>query len=564
MKFSNFYYERPNYEVIAKQFNQLIDQFQVASSATEQHQAIHGINELRNNYQTMFSIASTRHNINTKDKTYVEEQAFADKERPTFSTLTNRYYRALVNSKYRQELEEKWGEQLFVLANLSLKSFDKRIITYAQQENKLITRYKKILAAAEIPFEGKVRNLSGFGKFLSSPDRAMRIKVRKAYYSFFEKHEEELDDIYDQLVKLRHKMAQSLGFDNFVRMGYARMKRSDYTSKEVAHYREMVHKHVVPLATKLRQRQQNRLGLEDFYHYDESLQFNSGNPTPKGDAQWIVANAEKMYEELSPETHDFFQFMKNNELMDLVNRKGKAGGGYCTIFKKYKSPFIFSNFNGTSGDIKVLTHEAGHAFQAYSSIDLIAPEYNFPTMEAAEIHSMSMEFLTWDWMHYFFKEDTDKFKFAHLSRSITFLPYGVAVDEFQHFVYENPHVSPQERNEAWQRIEKKYLPHRVYKGLPFLESGRFWQQQRHIYKSPFYYIDYTLAQVCALQFWKRYNEDPKQAMEDYTRLCKAGGSQSFLNLVKLAKLRSPFEEETLVEVMGEAADWLEKVDDASL
>ncbi len=332
----------------------------------------------------------------------------------------------------------------------------------------------------------------------------------------------------------------------------------------MADYREMVLKHVVRLATKLRKRQQKRLGLKEFYYFDESLQFNTGNPVPKGDAEWIVANAEKMYAELSPETNDFFQFMKNNELMDLVNRKGKAGGGYCTVFKKYKSPFIFSNFNGTSGDIKVLTHEAGHAFQGYSSMDKVAPEYTFPTMEAAEIHSMSMEFLTWDWMDYFFEEDTDKFKFAHLSRSITFLPYGVAVDEFQHFVYENPEVSPKERNEAWRRIEQKYLPHRIYNNIPFLESGRFWQQQRHIYKSPFYYIDYTLAQVCALQFWKRYNEDSKQAMEDYTRLCKAGGSQSFLNLVKLAKLRSPFEETTLVEVMAEADAWLEKVDDASL
>ncbi|MFK7908655.1 MAG: M3 family oligoendopeptidase [Chitinophagales bacterium] len=564
MKFSEFLYERPNYQSVATQFNQWLDKFQEAESVVEQSTAIEGINDLRNNFQTMFSIASTRHNIDTKDEKYIEEQSFVDRERPAFSALTNRYYSALVNSKYRKELEEKWGNQLFVIANLSLKSFDESIIGLLQEENRLTTEYKKILASAEIPFEGKTRNLSGFGAFFNSKDRAMRIKVRKTYYGFFEEHQHTLDDIYDQLVKLRHKMAKALGFNNFVEMGYARMKRSDYTSKEVAHYRAMVQKHVVPLANKLRKRQQKRLGLKEFYYFDESLQFNTGNPVPKGDAEWIVANAEKMYAELSPETNDFFQFMKNNELMDLVNRKGKAGGGYCTIFKKFKSPFIFSNFNGTSGDIKVLTHEAGHAFQGYSSMDKAAPEYTFPTMEAAEIHSMSMEFMTWDWMDYFFEEDADKFKFAHLNRAITFLPYGVAVDEFQHFVYENPEVSPEERNNAWRRIEQKYLPHRIYNDIPFLESGRFWQQQRHIYKSPFYYIDYTLAQVCALQFWKRYNEDSKQAMEDYTRLCKAGGSQSFLNLVKLAKLRSPFEETTLVEVMAEAEAWLEKVDDTSL
>lgn len=564
MKFSDFVYMRPDYPTVANEFNKWLDKFETATSVEEQHEAIEAINILRNDYQTMFSIASTRHNINTKDKVYIEEQSFADKERPAFNALGNRYYRALVNSKYRKELEGKWGEQLFVLANLSLKSFNESIIGHLQQENALLTQYKKILASAEIPFEGKKRNLSGFGQFFQSKDREMRIKARDAYYSFFAEHQETLDYIYDQLVHLRHDMAQQLGFNNYVEMGYARMRRSDYSAKDVAHYREMVQKHVVPLATKLKKRQQNRLGLSEFYHYDETLSFNSGNPTPKGDAEWIVNNAEKMYAELSSETNDFFQFMKNNELMDLVNRKGKAGGGYCTVFKKYKSPFIFSNFNGTSGDIKVLTHEAGHAFQAYSSLHHITPEYNFPTMEAAEIHSMSMEYLTWDWMDYFFEEDTDKFKFAHLSRAITFLPYGVAVDEFQHFVYENPHVSPQERNDAWRRIEQKYLPHRVYNGVPFLESGRFWQQQRHIYKSPFYYIDYTLAQVCALQFWKRYNENPELAMKDYTRLCKAGGSQSFLSLVKLANLRSPFEEATLVEVMAEVDAWLDKIDDSVL
>ncbi|MEZ4888305.1 MAG: M3 family oligoendopeptidase [Chitinophagales bacterium] len=564
MKFSNFVYKRPDYPTVATKFDQLISQFNTATAVAEQNEVIEKINVLRSDYQTMFSIASTRHNIDTTDDTYTVEQSYVDKERPAFSGLTNRFYKALVNSKYRQELEKTWGKQLFVIADLSLKSFDDSIIGYLQKENQLVSRYIKLLASAEIPFEGEVRNLSGFGKFFNSKDRAMRIKVREAYYGFFTEHQHTLDDIFDQLVHLRHEMAQALGFKNFVEMAYARMKRSDYTAEDVAHYRKMMEKHVVPLATKLRKRQQNRLGLEDFYHFDESLEFNSGNPTPKGDAEWIVANAEKMYEELSPETNEFFQFMKSNELMDLVNRKGKAGGGYCTVFKKYKSPFIFSNFNGTSGDIKVLTHEAGHAFQAYSSIDLITPEYNFPTMEAAEIHSMSMELLTWDWMHYFFEEDTDKFKFSHLSRSITFLPYGVAVDEFQHFVYENPNISPEERNKEWRRIEQKYMPHRVYNGIGYLESGRFWQQQRHIYKSPFYYIDYTLAQVCALQFWKRYNENPEKAMEDYTRLCKAGGSQSFLNLVKLAKLRSPFEETTLVEVMAEAEAWLEKVDDTLL
>src|SRR5690606_10368746 len=299
-------------------------------------------------------------------------------------------------------------------------------------------------------------------------------------------------------------------------------------------------------------------------YYDESFSFKSGNPVPKGDPEWIIENGKKMYKELSEETNEFFTYMIHSNLMDLVAKKGKAGGGYCTYISEYQAPFIFSNFNGTSGDIDVLTHEAGHAFQVYSSRHFEVPEYNWPTYEAAEIHSMSMEFFTWPWMELFFKEDTDKYKFSHLSEALLFLPYGVAVDEFQHFVYENPNVSPAERNKAWREIEKKYLPYRDYDGNEYLEKGGFWQRQSHIYNDPFYYIDYTLAQICAFQFWKKSRENHEEAWADYIHLCKQGGSKPFTELIKVANLLSPFEEGTVESVVGEIDTWLNSIDDKSL
>ena len=263
-----------------------------------------------------------------------------------------------------------------------------------------------------------------------------------------------------------------------------------------------------------------------------------------------------MYEDLSKETGEFFKFMQENHLMDLVAKKGKAGGGYCTFIEDYKAPFIFSNFNGTSGDIDVLTHEAGHAFQVYSSRHFEIPEYYWPTYEACEIHSMSMEFFTWPWMDLFFKEDTDKYKFSHLSDALLFLPYGVSVDEFQHWVYENPEATPKERKLQWREIEKKYLPHKDYEGNDYLENGGFWQRQGHIYNSPFYYIDYTLAQICAFQFWKRSRENQEEAWADYVKLCKLGGSMSFTKLVEAANLISPFEDGCVESVVGEIETWL--------
>ena len=256
--------------------------------------------------------------------------------------------------------------------------------------------------------------------------------------------------------------------------------------------------------------------------------------------------------------------MLQNELMDLISKKGKAGGGYCTYISKYKSPFIFSNFNGTSGDVDVLTHEAGHAFQAYCSRHYEVPEYTFPTYEAAEIHSMSMEFLAWPWMELFFKEDELKYKFSHLASAIIFIPYGVTVDEFQHFVYENPEASPIERKNKWREIEKKYIPSREYEDNDFLNRGGFWFKQSHIFSVPFYYIDYTLAQICALQFWHKSNENREGAWKDYVNLCKNGGSKSFLELVKEANLRNPFEKGTIEKTMEPVKVWLDSVEDTDM
>lgn len=300
------------------------------------------------------------------------------------------------------------------------------------------------------------------------------------------------------------------------------------------------------------------------YYFDESFNFKSGNAAPKGDPDWIVENSTEMYEQLSPEMNEFFIFIRDNELMDLVSKQGKQSGGYCTFLSEYGAPFIFSNFNGTSHDIDVLTHEVGHAFQVYESRHFEVPEYNWPTYEAAEIHSMSMEFFTWPWMKLFFQEDTEKYKFAHLADALLFIPYGVSVDEFQHFVYSNPEVTPAERKAAWREIEKKYLPYWNHGDNDYLERGGFWQKQGHIYQSPFYYIDYTLAQLCAFQFWNRINEDFKSAWADYLKLCRTGGSQSFTGLVQVAGLISPFENGCIATVIGEIESWLNRVDDTAL
>ncbi|MGI8894001.1 MAG: M3 family oligoendopeptidase [Bacteroidia bacterium] len=564
MKFSEFPYKRPDINSFETDFKNLINKFSSANSADEQHNIYQDIIRLRKEFDTNQEISQVRYTQDTSNKKFEEEQDFFDSNSPRNKDLVNDSYRALVKSKFRNELEKRYGSQLFKLAELSIKTIKPEIIDLLQQENKLTTSYTKLLSSAKIFFEGEERNLAGMSPFMQSADRDTRVNASIAYYRFFEQNQSELDRIYDELVKLRDKIAKKLGYKNFVALGYDRMLRTDYTAKDVADYREKILKYVVPVAKQLRERQAHRIGIEKLKYYDEPFEFKSGNPKPKGNPGWIVNNAKQMYSELSPETNEFFSFMIDNELMDLENRKNKAGGGYCTMFSKYGAPFIFSNFNGTSHDIDVLTHEAGHAFQGFSSRIFEVPEYFFPTFEACEIHSMSMEFFSWPWMELFFKEDTMKYKFHHLASSLLFLPYGVAVDEYQHFVYENPDVTPAERNKQWREIEKKYLPWRDYDGNAFLEKGGFWQRQAHIYNSPFYYIDYTLAQVCAFQFWVKAQDNMEEAFQDYLTLCKAGGSKAFLDLVKLAKLNSPFDDGVVENVVKEINHYLSGVDDTKL
>ncbi|WP_314395513.1 M3 family oligoendopeptidase [Leptotrichia shahii] len=564
MKFNEYKYEHLDLEKIKKEFSELIESFEKAENVKGQIIALDKIIKLRNHIETMQTLVSVRHSIDTNDEFYDKENEYMDEISPILFGFTNDFYKALVNSKFKDELIQKYGKFLFDLAENTLKTFSPEIIPDAQEENRLSSKYSKLIASAKIDFDGKELNLSQMVPYTQSKDRNVRIEAAKKVAQFFVENQDEFDNIYDSLVKVRTRMAQKMGYKNFVEFGYKQLSRLEYDAKMVEGYRKQVLENIVPLHTELRERQGKRLGVDKLKFYDEAIKFNSGNADPHGSPEWILNNGKTMYKELSKETEEFFTFMTENNLLDLLSKKGKMSGGYCTYIPEHKAPFIFANFNGTSHDIDVLTHEAGHAFQVYQSRGFEVPEYLWPSYEACEIHSMSMEFLTWPWMNLFFENDTDKYKFIHLSEALLFIPYGVTVDEFQHWVYENPEATPKERREKWIEIEKKYLPTRDYGEIEELKNGIFWFRQGHIFSSPFYYIDYTLAQVCAFQFWIKSRENREKAWKDYLNLCKLGGSKPFFELMKSANLKNPFEEGTLAFVIPKIKEYLDNVDDMNL
>lgn len=554
----------PDIKKIETQFKALLKDFHLAKSAKEQKKIVDKIIKLTDEVATQFTVISVRYTQDTRVEEYQKAQDAIDEMGPLFQALYNEYQKALIASPFRLELEKSLGKFLFEKIETSLKAFDPKIIEELQKENKLTSQYAKLMASAQIPFDGGVYNLSQMGKFADSLDRDIRRRSSKAVAKWFEKNELELAKIYSELVTLRDSMAKKLGFKNFIPLAYARMGRTDYDANDVAGYRAQVYRAVVPLSKKLVKRQAARIGIPNPKFYDLSLNFTSGNPTPKGDKNYLVAAAQNMYHDMGEDIGSFFDKMVELNMLDLEARPGKQGGGYMTYFPKYQMPFVFSNFNGTAGDVDVLTHEIGHAFQGYSSRKIKIPEYREPTMEEAEIHSMSMEFFAWPWMEKFFKEDKDKYLYSHLVGAINFLPYGVTVDEFQHYVYENPTHTHEQRCATWREIEKKYTPYKKYAGFPIYEKGTRWMRQGHIYSSPFYYIDYTLAQVVAFQFLTMMEEDRQLAWSRYVKLCKLGGSYPFTQLLKKAKLKNPFKQGTIARTVKKMEPILARFDDSKM
>ena len=563
MKYSELHYERIDVEKNRKVMEGFVDRISGADSADEQISTILEANDTSREYQSYAAMASLNFSRDINDEKAKAEKDYYDSIGPDMQEIGDIFDKAINDSEFKNELSKEWGDTFLKQIEMGLKTFDPQIKDMLKQETELRNEYTTLTAGAKIQFEGKNYNLAGLGPFHSDQDRDVRKRSYEARFNWFSENADALDQIYDKLVKLRHKIAVTLGYENFIELGYMRMGRSDYGPNEVANFRKQIVDHVVPIVKKLQEKKKDILGLDHLYFYD-GINFKEGDPKPKGTPEHLVKEAQAMYHELSKETGEFFDMMVNEELMDLVNRDGKRPGGFCTSFPKYNRPYIFSNFNGTDHDITVLTHEAGHAFQCYSSRNQPLLSYLWPTYEAAEIHSMSMEFFTWPWMEKFFKEDTERFKYKHVSGSLSFLPYGACVDHFQHWVYENPEATPKQRNEKWLELESMYLPTRDYDDIEFPKTGGIWQGQLHIYQMPFYYIDYTLAQTCAFQFWMRNEQDKEKAWSDYYRLCKAGGSLPFTQLVELAGLELPFKDGCLESVVEHVSQWLDGIDPKEL
>ena len=557
MKFSEMKYERPDIQALVALCEEVTAKIEAAESADEQIKAYEGAEAQFSHAGTMSSIAYVRHTINTKDEFYAAEKTFFDENGPLLAAGAQKLSLALLGSKFRPELEKHFGELVFKNLEISVRAFTPENVPLMQEENKLTSQYQQLYASATVEWDGEIIPLPMLGKHKLSPDREIRKKAYTKEGEFFDSHRAEFDEIYDKLVKVRNQQARNLGHKNFIQLGYDNLGRNCYGYDDLVKFRGQIHADLVPLATAIKERQKERIGVDHIELYDDNFVFPEGNAAPTGTADEILAAGREMYRQMSPETAEFIDFMYDNELLDVLSKDGKAPGGYCTQFDEYKAPFIFSNFNGTSGDVDVLTHEAGHAFAAFRAFKNNVPRMLAnPTIEACEVHSMSMEFLTQEHHEKFFGDQTPQYEYEHSASALTFIPYGCMVDEFQHLMYENEDLTPEERNKVWLSLEEKYRPYLSLGDLPFYGRGAGWQRQLHIYIHPLYYIDYCMAQTVALTFWVKALQNKEEAWKAYLGFVDLAGTKTFEDLVHSVGMKLPYDDGAIGEIAQKAYVWL--------
>ena len=548
MKVYELPYRRVTLEEVQAVMDGVLPRVRNAKTAREILDAREDYLKMMLEYQTNSALAYMRYSCNTADEFYVAENSHYDEIGPAVQSLSVEYASALLDSPFRPELEQALSPVLFRSMEVSRKAMSPDIIDDMVEENRLVREYSDLMSGLEFTFRGETMPRSVLMKYAKDEDRAVRQECYEVLGRGLEAHREQLDSIFDRMVHVRDRMAKKMGYKNFVELGYYRMGRLCYDEEMVRVFRENILRDIVPVVSRLRTENAKRLGIRDYHFYDDGVIIPGGDPKPCGKAELFEA-ARDMYHAMGGETAAFIDMMLENEAFDVDSRKNKWGGGYCIDFPGYRQPFILANFNGTAGDVDVVTHEAGHALNSWLCFsNRFALELGAGGMETAETHSMSMEFFAWPYMEKFFGREADSYRFMHAMEAFSFLPYGTMVDAFQHIVYENPDMTPAERNAAWLALEQKFRPHISFEGMPYLSEGTRWQYQMHIYETPFYYIDYCLAQTAAFCFLLASREDYDSAFSRYLHLSRQGGEKVWTDLLSEAGFPSPFTPGALKEL----------------
>ncbi len=507
------------------------------------------VNAYFSEFYTMTGLSYIRHSLDVDDEFYGKEQDYYDENLSKLSAQMTEFHKAIVSSPHAAELDKTINPIIMQNMRASLRVMDEKIIAECVEENKLVTEYDKLLASVRYPWNGKNVTLSEMHGFCKDADRNVRKKAFTVIGETLLGIQDKLDDIYDRMVKVRTAMAKKMGFDNFVEMGDLRIGHIGYGRKQIAVFRDSVLNDVVPVLSELKATLAKRMGLDKVHLYDNDNYIDGGNIDPQGSAEDMFKAAQSMYDDMNGKLGAFFKQMCDADAIDYVSRAGKMSGGYAKMLYAYEQPFIFANFNGTMDDVGVLTHEFGHAYAfKRAAVNKIDIDLFVGGMETAETHSMSMEALCNKYNGNFYGDRADEATYQQIFDALNFLPYGVIVDYYQELVYSDPDMTPQQRRQLWLKLESQFRPYVEMSDIPFINVGGRWQYQKHVYESPFYYIDYCLSTCLALQFGELAAVDFDDALNRYLRLVEAGGTKNIDTLAHEAGIKSPFDNGALKEL----------------
>ena len=556
--FKDIKYKRPDIGAFSELVRDVRFRLMTAKTVEQAIDAMTEFEDAQSSFDTAYALCTVMHDLDTSDEFFSQENDFYDENMAKISELASAVLSTLLDCPCADEFKAKYGEMIFRKAANQKETISKEILDELAEESALESEYSQLQSEAEIEFDGRKLNLSLLAPYLQSTDRNVRKTAHKALDDYYMSRKETFDRIYDDMVKVRTRAARKLGFESFTELGYKRMERFDYSRQDVERFRGYVLKYIVPITSQIRKLQKERLGVDELMFYDLPCLFRNGNPTPTVSKETYEEAAGEYFRRMFGKAPSFFDVLSGNGYTDLLSRQNKATGGYCMYLEDYGIPFIFMNGNGTFDDVATVVHEGGHAYAAIQSAESSPfSECLSPTLETCEIHSTAMEYMSYPYMNIFYGDKASSYCELHMTDGMLFLPYGCMVDEFQHVVYDNPELTPDERHGVWKSLEEKYQPFIIYEDEPFHAMGGAWMKKDHIFTTPFYYIDYCLSQICALELWDESRLDMASALAKYNTLCIAGGNDTFLNLIASAGIRSPFDADTIKKIAYECCKFLE-------
>ena len=556
-QYAELIYERPSVEEFRECAMRTRLRLMTSKDMSIAEASLAELQKMLSKFYTSESLSRIRHDQDTSDPFYADELTFFEEADPVVWELTSAVYSSLLHSEIAPLLMERFGKMIFMKAKTYKETISTEVVEELSQEAALQNRYDQILSEAKIDFEGHIYNLSMMQPFLESTNRDERKSASKAVSDYFAGELNTFDEIFDAMVRIRTSIAKKLSYSTFVELGYKRMERYDYTPEMVEELRQNILRYIVPITIEIRRLQKKRLQVDELFYYDLPCLFPKGNPRPAIEMKDYQRCTGELFRALFEKDPSFFDVLGEHGFTDLLTREKKSAGGYCSTLHDYGIPFIFMNANGTFDDISTLVHESGHAYAAIRGVDS-SPfiECQSPTLETCEIHSTALEYLSYPYLEVFFKGNASAFREMHMTDALLFLPYACMVDEFQHRVYRESDMSFSQRHSVWKALEDKYQPFLNYDGDNFYEAGAAWVKKSHIFTSPFYYIDYCIAQIVALQLWDISRKNPQEALIKYDRICSEGGSKPFLEIIATADLQSPFSADVVKRIAYITSEYL--------